>query len=215
LRSALRLLLRDVGLTYVVRDEVLQITSSEEAEKTMLTKIYLVSDLVRCRDKQGEEWADYDTLIDTIMSSVAPQTWDSVGGPGGIQRMTLYQNVSVLVVSQTEEVHEQIEDLLRALRSIPGAKTEEGPVPTKERPAAEGGEPAGPAGLGQPAAAPVKAPTAGLRSTAADAAGSGGLLKGLQDTHHRLQGLQVEKLQHRYDQGMGGGMGGVGMGGMF
>ena len=214
LRSALRLLLADVGLTYFVRDEVLQITSSEEAEKELQTKVYLVSDLVRCRDKQGEEWEDYDTLIDTLTTTIAPQTWDSVGGPGSIQRLTLYQNVSVLVVSQTEEVHDQIEMLLRKLRSIPGAKTEEGPMPAKERPAAEEGVAPIPAGFGQSMGTPVKVP--GAHGAAAEAAGSNGLLKGLQDRNRSLRGRQIEKLQHRYDQGMGGGMGGVGgMGGFM
>ena len=46
LRSALRLLLKDLGLTYVVRDEVLLITSPEEAESKLVTKVYPVGDLV-------------------------------------------------------------------------------------------------------------------------------------------------------------------------
>jgi len=46
LRSALRLLLRDLELTYVIRDEVLQITTPEDAESQLLTKVYPVGDLV-------------------------------------------------------------------------------------------------------------------------------------------------------------------------
>jgi tetratricopeptide (TPR) repeat protein len=46
LRSALRLVLRDLDLTYVIRDEVLMITTPEEAELELSTKVYPVADLV-------------------------------------------------------------------------------------------------------------------------------------------------------------------------
>ncbi|NLF72708.1 MAG: VWA domain-containing protein [Candidatus Anammoximicrobium sp.] len=46
LRSALRLMLKDLGLTYVVKDEVLLITTPEEAESKLVTKVYPVGDLV-------------------------------------------------------------------------------------------------------------------------------------------------------------------------
>lgn len=46
LRSALRLLLGDLDLTYVIRDEVLMITTPEEAELQLTTKVYPVADLV-------------------------------------------------------------------------------------------------------------------------------------------------------------------------
>jgi len=46
LRSALRLILRDMDLTYVIRDEVLLITTPEEAESQLATKVYPVADLV-------------------------------------------------------------------------------------------------------------------------------------------------------------------------
>jgi uncharacterized membrane protein YgcG len=46
LRSALRLLLKDLDLTYVVRDEVLQITTPDKAAEQVTTKVYPVGDLV-------------------------------------------------------------------------------------------------------------------------------------------------------------------------
>jgi len=46
LRSALRLMLKDLELTYVVQDEVLLITTPEEAESNLVTKVYPVGDLV-------------------------------------------------------------------------------------------------------------------------------------------------------------------------
>ena len=46
LRSALQLLLRDLDLTYVVKSEYLLITTPEEANKTLVVKVYPVGDLV-------------------------------------------------------------------------------------------------------------------------------------------------------------------------
>ena len=46
LRSALRLVLGELDLTYTVRDEVLLITTREEVEADLTTKVYPVADLV-------------------------------------------------------------------------------------------------------------------------------------------------------------------------
>jgi hypothetical protein len=46
LRSALRLLLGELDLTYVVKNEVLLITTKAEAEALLVTKVYPVGDLV-------------------------------------------------------------------------------------------------------------------------------------------------------------------------
>lgn len=49
LRSALRLILRDFDLTYVVQDEVILITSRQRSSNYLKTKVYPVGDLVRPR----------------------------------------------------------------------------------------------------------------------------------------------------------------------
>ena len=46
LRSALRLTLRDLDLTYMIQDEVLLVTTPEEANGRLTTKVYPVADLV-------------------------------------------------------------------------------------------------------------------------------------------------------------------------
>lgn len=52
-------------------------------------------------------------LIELIQRVVAPDFWDSQGGPGTIRYFALRR---VLVVRATTDVHEQIRDLLMALR---------------------------------------------------------------------------------------------------
>jgi general secretion pathway protein D len=59
--------------------------------------------------------ADFDSLIDLITLTISPQSWDDVGGPGSIEGFDT--NLS-LVVSQTQDVHEQIADLLEQLRRL-------------------------------------------------------------------------------------------------
>lgn len=63
----------------------------------------------------GGVQADFDSLIELITSTIAPQSWDDVGGPGAIQGFET--NLS-LVISQTQEIHEQIADLLEQLRRL-------------------------------------------------------------------------------------------------
>ncbi len=46
LRSALRLMLKNIQLTYIIQDEVLMITTPDRAEKNLITKVYPVADLV-------------------------------------------------------------------------------------------------------------------------------------------------------------------------
>jgi hypothetical protein len=46
LRSALQIMLKELGLQYAIKDEVLQITTPEEAENHLHTRVYLVKDLI-------------------------------------------------------------------------------------------------------------------------------------------------------------------------
>lgn len=59
--------------------------------------------------------ADFDSLIQLITTTIAPTTWDEVGGSGAIEEFRT--NLS-LVISQTEDVHDQIRDLLEQLRRL-------------------------------------------------------------------------------------------------
>jgi len=63
----------------------------------------------------GGSQADFQSLIELIQNTVAPQTWNTVGGQGAIQQFAT--NLSI-VVSQTQEVHEEIADLLEQLRRL-------------------------------------------------------------------------------------------------
>ncbi|MEC9094707.1 MAG: hypothetical protein VX438_18500 [Planctomycetota bacterium] len=64
----------------------------------------------------GAAMADFDPLIQLIQDTIDPQSWmDTNGGPGTINEFRA--NLS-LVVSQTLENHERIQDLLESLRRL-------------------------------------------------------------------------------------------------
>lgn len=113
LSSALRLVLRDLDLSAVVKDEVLLITTSSVAESFSVTKIYLVGDLVRQPGKSDAQEGEYDALVALIQKCVATDSWNGNGGQGTIGPL---ENRDMLVISQTEENHRAIARLLAELR---------------------------------------------------------------------------------------------------
>ena len=123
LRSALKLMLDELQLKYVIHNEVLLITSPAKAESDeyMITKAYPVEDLVVARIATAP-CRDVQPLKDLLTNTVATKTWRENGGTGTLSEMIVGNRV-LLVLSQTQEVHEQIEELLEMLRKAGGLKT--------------------------------------------------------------------------------------------
>jgi hypothetical protein len=133
--SALRLMLRQLNLTYFISDEVLMICAEEEALTRLVVAVYPVGDILAIKeghesvvDENGDKnnkpgVEDIDGLIDVIISTVASDSWVENGGPEAEIRSI---QPGLLVVSQTPDVHEQIRHLLAALRQ---AKKHEYAVP--------------------------------------------------------------------------------------
>ena len=105
LRSALRLMLKPLQLTYIIDDEVLTITTKEDAEKDLKVCVYDVRRLI------GEN-GDPSQLVDIVCSCVAADTWDRNGKGKAVIRSF---KPGLLVVSQTCAVHEEIQKLLTTL----------------------------------------------------------------------------------------------------
>jgi hypothetical protein len=171
-RSALKLLLRPLNLTTILKDDIFQVTSVERCSEQLITKVYNCRDIltwsiplrggfgmrqetggfsgplpVGCETKVNdgesdtstsdekieslenriqsleialsptndtpEKEPDSYTLIDTITSSIAPELWIDNGGRGTI---TGYGNSGLLVISQTVEIHKEVEQLLNQIR---------------------------------------------------------------------------------------------------
>jgi hypothetical protein len=121
-KAALKLLLDERDLTYVIRHEVLLITTKTEAEHLLDIKVYPVFDLVvrPPNATANHPGLDFQMLIENITANIAPTSWDEVGGPGAIQSFT---NSAALVISQTTAVHEEIAEYLKAQREVAKAQS--------------------------------------------------------------------------------------------
>lgn len=185
LKSALNLILHQVRLTHVIKDEVLQITTEEHARGKLVAVTYSVADLVipvenfgDIRGTPGPNVAGgagagqttfaptpvvgvngmisgspvgaplgsggsmlnsgpggmstgssggvgvtkksasnttEEQLIKLVTSTIGPRTWSEMGGPGTIDYHPLTMS---LVINQTPDIQEQIQDLLQALRRL-------------------------------------------------------------------------------------------------
>ena len=155
-------MLREHGLTWLIKDDVLLITTPDKADVEVTTKVLDVSDLVVCRDEHDKLWDDYDTLIDAITSTICPTSWEDVGGPGSV-RGASFGGAKVLVVSQTRQAHEEIAEMLAAIREIAKKNPNAAPPRRDRKPAPKPTKP----GLGglaracpQSAAKPASPPAA-------------------------------------------------------
>lgn len=173
LKTALDLILDELELTYVAKDDLIVITTPEDAESKLEVRVYDCRDLIAmpglgepggikpaqadagtgagppgeksdglggdvAPDAQGGILAGADAdrsnkrpplskhdlrteqLMDLIVTCVAPQSWDEVGGPG-----TMSPYNGLIVVSQTNEIHGRVErvlDMLREAANLEGGK---------------------------------------------------------------------------------------------
>lgn len=100
-----------------------QQTDSEDSR--ILAKVYDVPDLVMPpgqpefstsgRGTPLKLGANFDTLNDLITSTVAPHSWKDVGGEGEIEAFAPNHS---LVISQSQDVHDEIAALLKTLRQL-------------------------------------------------------------------------------------------------
>jgi hypothetical protein len=122
LRKALRLTLNDLGLSYVTENDVLLVTTKTAQENQPIVKLYPVGEFIRpVGSSPTYDNQDFDSLIQLIQSSIQPTTWKANGGQGDIAP---FQYLDLLVISDTQEVHEQLEDLFGELRKIHAGKAE-------------------------------------------------------------------------------------------
>jgi hypothetical protein len=132
-RSAIETILRDHGLAWMIRDELLVITTKEEADMTLVARIYPVLDLVQFADDKGE-YNDYGSLTETLHAIIEPNTWRETGT--GEASIKPFPASGAIIVSQTAGVHEKIERLLTDLRATREAQGIKGRV-KRDRPAPE------------------------------------------------------------------------------
>ena len=103
LRTLLRKALGDLNLTYIVKDQTLQIMTPARAREQMTTRSYYLGDLGF--GPAGNTVLMTQTLINIvnmIQSTIDPQSWEVNGGAG---RIYFDPGTMTLVVRQSAEVH--------------------------------------------------------------------------------------------------------------
>lgn len=120
MESALNLALRQQGLTWIIRDEVMLFTTVDAADEFLQIKVYDVHDLVdRPRGElallEADPITNLDNLEDAIKTTIEPTSWDDEGGSGSIKALP---DRRVLVIRQTQGTHRLLAEFLAALRAV-------------------------------------------------------------------------------------------------
>ena len=113
MRSALRKVLQDFGLTFVIKDELIYVTTPQKAREMMVTRTYYIGDLVTgtgfmsnpfqvgpvIAAKTEQETAKM--IVDLIKDSVDPMSWQGNSGQGTVTYSPISKS---LIVRQSAEI---------------------------------------------------------------------------------------------------------------
>jgi hypothetical protein len=110
-RTILKRMLADLNMAYVIKDEIIQITSAERAKEMTTTRTYYLGDLAAAVDIRLGPIATrllmiqtVNQLITTIMQTVEPKSWQ-VNNPEAVGTITFDPITMSLIVKQTAEMH--------------------------------------------------------------------------------------------------------------
>jgi hypothetical protein len=111
MRTILKRILGDVNMAYVIKDEVIQITSQERAKQMTTTRTYYIGDLAGAVDLRLGPIASklvmiqtINQLINTITQTVDPKSWQ-VNNPDAVGTIVFNPLQMTLTVKQTAEIH--------------------------------------------------------------------------------------------------------------
>jgi hypothetical protein len=106
LRTTLQVMLDPLECVAAPREGYILISTPDRKQNLMDRRVYRAAELPGV----AADGANLPGLIETIQTTVEPTRWDTMGGSGHISQ---YQ--STLVILQSPDVHDQIDELLREL----------------------------------------------------------------------------------------------------
>lgn len=113
-RTALKRVLADVGLTYVIRKETIEVTSLARAREMMTVRTYYIGDLMGVVSPMLPAVVNQFQMIQAIgtiisqIQGIEPDSWEGRGGAGSVT----FDPVSMsLVVKQSAEIHYMLNGL--------------------------------------------------------------------------------------------------------
>lgn len=115
-RTVLRSLLATHGLTFVVKDETIQVVTVERARNLLTTRVYYLGDLIKGTGVfGGPEWGPFlnaeqaaenaRNLTAMITKSIDPLSWRENGGAGTV---TFHAPSMSIIVRASTEVHSSL-----------------------------------------------------------------------------------------------------------
>jgi hypothetical protein len=113
-RTALKRVLADVGLTYVIRKENIEVTSLARAREMMTVRTYYIGDLMGVASPLLPAVVNQFQMIQAIgailnqIQGIEPDSWEGRGGSG---RITFDPVSMSLVVKQSAEIHYMLNGL--------------------------------------------------------------------------------------------------------
>src|SRR5262249_4542651 len=137
LKHVLEYIMRLTSLTYVLRDEAIFISSTAGVRGDVYLKIYDIRDLTHGLTSfpgpdldipepgglgsrllppiEAETAPDTNEFIDIVKKVVSPNTWEGEG-------VSIDEYQGSMAISQTADVHREIDELLRNLRNQKGTQ---------------------------------------------------------------------------------------------
>ncbi|HYO25770.1 MAG TPA: hypothetical protein VEQ85_12575 [Lacipirellulaceae bacterium] len=120
LRSALDLALSSCqDLTYIIDREVLLITTDDEASTRLQTRVYAIADLLPRRANseggRGAPESGFTPIVGVVTRSIDNESW-ALNGSGEGEICVV--EPGMMVVTQSQRVHTQIDRLLATLRHV-------------------------------------------------------------------------------------------------
>jgi hypothetical protein len=110
-RTVLRSVLSGLGLTYVIKDQAIQVTTPEKAKQMLTMRTYYIGDLLGPGMDPLTAAATVDTLIRSIYA-VDPDSW-LINDRGGLGTIAYSPTTGALVIKQSAEVHWALGNSLR------------------------------------------------------------------------------------------------------
>jgi hypothetical protein len=111
-RTILKKILADRGLTYVIKEGTIQVITPEKARETLIARSYPIGDLASSLDmrfnpilRRLQMLQTVAQLIDLIQNGIDPPSWQANGGLGTI---SFYEPTMSLAIRQTAEMHYQL-----------------------------------------------------------------------------------------------------------
>ncbi|HEV3203506.1 MAG TPA: hypothetical protein VGY77_03945 [Gemmataceae bacterium] len=124
-RTALRKILGEFGLTYIIKDQAIEVTTALKAKESMVTRTYFIGDLIGVGQfggflglkLGGYAWTQQEMakqvaqIIELIQTSIESSSWRDNGGGNGT--ISFYGPTMSLVIKNTAEIHGMISGYIK------------------------------------------------------------------------------------------------------